>query len=168
MRSTLWLALALCTAAAPALAESDSAPPTIYRWVDENGIAHYTTDLERVPEELRDQPLRRETVSPQAPAAIDGWVRRERIPDPPAADAPSATGPSAGSEPLSALDARIAELELAIAADEDLLKGDLTNAEAPASNEALKDVSERMPARLAELKKLQAERDALAQQPSAE
>ncbi len=160
MRPTLWLALALVTAAVPALAEEDGAPPRIYRWIDENGLAHYTTDLERVPEELRDQPLRREAVSPQAPATIDGWVQRERIPDPPA---PDASGPSAGGDALSALNARIAELEQAIAADEDLLKGDLTNAEAPTSNEALKEVSERMPARLAELKKLQAERDALAQ-----
>lgn len=164
MRPTLWLVLALVSAAAPAFAEEDGGPPRIYRWVDENGIAHYTTDLERVPDELRDQPLRRETVSPQAPATLDGWVRRERIPEAPA---PSAVGPSAGRDGLSALNARIAELEQAIAADEDVLKGDLTNAEAPTSNEALTEVSERLPARLAELKKLQAERDALAQ-PGAE
>jgi hypothetical protein len=164
MRPKLWPVLALLLAALPALAEDDGAPPRIYRWVDSNGIAHYTTDLERVPEELRDQPLRREEVSAQAPAAIDAWVQRERVPDPPA---PDACGTAAGAGPLAAIDARIAELEQAIAADEDLLKGDLTNAEAPASNVALKEVAERMPARLEELEKLKAERDALAA-PSAE
>jgi hypothetical protein len=150
-----------------ALAEESSPPPRIYRWIDQNGIAHYTTDLERVPEELRDQPLRRDEVSAQAPATVDSWVQRERIPELPKADAsdPSAApgDPSSGaSDRLGALNARIAELEQAIAADEALLKGDLTDASAPASNETLKQVAERMPGRIAELKKLQADRDALA------
>lgn len=160
MRPTRWLALALLLASAAALAE-ESASPRIYRWIDENGIAHYTTDLERIPEELRDQPLRREEISAQAPATVDAWVQRERIPDPPKLEA-SGPSPSDAGDRLAALNARIAELEQAIAADETLLKGDLTDATAAASNQALKEVAERMPARLAELKKLQAERDALA------
>jgi hypothetical protein len=164
MPRIVWPALALLTlAGAPALADDASSPPRIYRWIDENGIAHYATDLERVPEELREQPLRREDASPQAPATIDSWVRRERIPE----LRPDASSGAGGGDRLAALDARIAELEQAIAADEELLKGDLTNATAPASNETLGEVSERMPARLAELKQLQAERDALAQ-PSSE
>jgi hypothetical protein len=161
MRKT-WLALPLLALALPALAQDESAaPPRIYRWIDENGVAHYTTKLERVPEELRDQPLRREEVSAQAPRAVDGWVQQERVPDPPKADG-SGPGPAASGDRLAALNARIAELEQSIAADEALLKGDLTGSAAPASNETLREVSERMPERLAELKKLQAERDALA------
>ena len=36
--------------------EDEEAPaPVIYKWVDENGIAHYTTDRERIPRELRDR-----------------------------------------------------------------------------------------------------------------
>ena len=31
----------------------ESATPTIYKWIDEHGIAHYTTDFERIPEGLR-------------------------------------------------------------------------------------------------------------------
>ena len=160
MRPTRWLAAALLAFSAAALAEEGATPPRIYRWVDENGIAHYTTSLERVPDELRDQPLRREEVSAQAPASVDAWVQRERIPDPPKAE-PSAANAGA-SDRLAALDARIAELEQAIAADEALLKGDLTEEAAPASNATLGEVSERMPARIAELKKLQAEREAAA------
>jgi hypothetical protein len=157
-----WLIALLLALALPAFAdEGDAAPPRIYRWIDENGVAHYTTNLERVPEELRDQPLRREEVSAGAPAAIDGWVQQERVPDPPKADASGPTSASSGDR-LQALNARIAVLEQAIAADETLLKGDLTGSGATASNQTLKEVAERLPERLAELKKLQAERDALA------
>jgi hypothetical protein len=159
MRPSRWIALASLVICAAAFAQDGAAPPRIYRWIDENGIAHYTTKLERVPEALRDQPLRREELSAQAPTSVDSWVQRERVPDPPTQ---GGAGPGAEvSDRLAALNARIAELEQAIAADEALLKGDLTDASAPASNEALKQVAERMPARIAELKKLQAERDAL-------
>lgn len=158
MRWTHCLALALLCAAPAASAEENAAPPRIYRWIDENGIAHYTTSLEHVPEPLRDQPLRREEVSAQAP--IDAWVVRERVPEPPAPDA-AGPAPATASDALAALNARIAELERAIAADEELLKGDLTGASAPASNETLAAVAERLPQRVAELNKLQAERDAL-------
>jgi hypothetical protein len=160
MRLTRWLALGLLALGAAALAEESGTPPHIYRWIDENGVAHYTTSLERVPEELRGQPLRREEATAAAPVSVDSWVQRERVPEPPQ---PDASAPAAGaSDPLTALNARIAALEQAIAADEALLKGDLRDANAPASNDALKEVAERMPDRIAELKKLQAERDALA------
>jgi hypothetical protein len=165
MRLTRWLALGLLALGAAALAEESSAPPPIYRWIDENGIAHYTTSLERVPEELRGQPLRREDAAAQAPVSVDAWVQRERVPEPPTPDAnaPDSGAPNAGaSDRLTELNARIAEIEQSIAADEALLTGDLTDASAPASNETLKQIAERMPDRLAELKKLQAERDALA------
>jgi len=170
MRLTRWLALGLLALGAAALAEESSAPPQIYRWIDENGIAHYTTSLERVPEELRGQPLQREEAAAQAPASVDAWVQRERVPEPstpdataPPSTAPDASAPNAGAnDRLAQLNAHIAAIEQAIAADEALLKGDLTDASAPASNDALKQVAERMPDRLAELKRLQAERDALA------
>ena len=165
MRSTLWLALAFLPISAPAFAEASTGPPHIYRWIDETGVAHYTTDLERVPKTLRDQPLRREELSAQAPATVDSWVQHERVPEPPKAAA-GGTTLSPGSR-VSELNARIVELEQAIAADESLLKSDLTDPNAPASNTALKEVAERMPDRIAELKKLQAERDALGA-PSAE
>lgn len=40
--------------------------PTIYKWVDENGVAHYTTDRDRIPSEIR---TRVERISNQPAAA---------------------------------------------------------------------------------------------------
>lgn len=78
------------------------ATPTIYKWIDEHGVAHYTTDFERIPEGLRNRvgrlgppdaalsrtpadasaPPRR---APSAPEFDDGerWVARDRSVDPP-------------------------------------------------------------------------------------
>jgi len=37
-------------------AATDQAPaPTIYKWIDENGVAHYTTDRDQIPGELRNR-----------------------------------------------------------------------------------------------------------------
>jgi hypothetical protein len=50
--------IALSLAPAVVRAEDESAPvapPTIYKWVDENGIAHYTIDRDRIPSEIRDR-----------------------------------------------------------------------------------------------------------------
>jgi len=75
--------------AAESEASSDERPaPTIYKWVDEHGIAHYTTDFERIPEALRDR------VGRLGPP--DASVRRHRI----EADAPTRTirpAPEAGA-----------------------------------------------------------------------
>jgi uncharacterized coiled-coil protein SlyX len=155
-------------------AAEEGAPPTIYRWIDQNGIAHYTTDPEQLPEALRAHlPERRAVENPplsaQAPASVDAWIGQERAPEPEVAmgDASAAAG-VAGGDAASTLDARIAELEAAIADDEELLKGDLTDASAPDSNETLKQVAARMPARIEELKRLRAEREALAPVPAEE
>lgn len=34
---------------------ADGSEPTIYKWVDENGIAHYTTNKKRIPRNLRNR-----------------------------------------------------------------------------------------------------------------
>jgi hypothetical protein len=47
------LALAALALAAPGVAQEESARPRIYKWVDENGIAHYTTDRSKIPSNLR-------------------------------------------------------------------------------------------------------------------
>ncbi len=166
MRHLALLLLASLFATA-AFANDTSEPRRIYRWVDQNGVAHYTTDLERVPDELRAAPLSREPVAAEAPTSPEAWIRQDRAEElpPPSADASGASG--ANPDRLVALDARIAEIEQAIAADEELLKTQLTDAAAPDSDDTLKQVAERMPARVAELRKLQAERTALAP-PSAE
>ena len=58
-------------------AATDRAPaPTIYKWIDENGVAHYTTDRGQIPREVRnrvgklgppDSALRRTPVEASAP-----------------------------------------------------------------------------------------------------
>lgn len=63
-------AFALSLAPVAAHAEDEAAPavaPTIYKWVDENGIAHYTTDRERIPSEIRDRVESRSEVATKNP-----------------------------------------------------------------------------------------------------
>ena len=58
-------------------AATDPAPaPTIYKWIDEHGVAHYTTDRGQIPREVRnkvgklgppDAALRRTPVEASAP-----------------------------------------------------------------------------------------------------
>jgi hypothetical protein len=152
---SLLVALALVAAVPPALARAaeDTAPPPIYRWIDENGIAHYTTDPERIPKSLRRryglpaEPLRSEPLAARAPAAAptasagpEAWAAQEKSAEPTAPAAVNAPPPewsqgqtadvAAGvpdaapsGERLEALELRIAELSAAIAADEDALSG---------------------------------------------
>jgi hypothetical protein len=63
--------------------DEEAPPPVIYKWVDENGVAHYTTDRDRIPRELRDR-----------------FVLPERAP-PRAAPAPSALEPSRSAPPVA-------------------------------------------------------------------
>jgi hypothetical protein len=143
--------LAAAPAAAPARAAAETPAPRIYRWVDENGVAHYTTDEDRIPSSLRrrfglpTQPLAREPlaagapdVAPAPPAVPpattpDAWISDEARAEPPPVDAgapPSAAEPSLppvaanaadDAERLAQLELKIAELSAAIAADEDAL-----------------------------------------------
>jgi hypothetical protein len=142
--------LAAAPAAAPVWAADETPAPRIYRWVDENGVAHYTTDEDRIPPSLRrrfglpTQPLAPEPLAAGAPDVApappaeppattpDAWIHEERA-EPPPVDAgapPSAAEPSLppvaanaadDAERLAQLELKIAELSAAIAADEDAL-----------------------------------------------
>ena len=46
------LVASLCAAPVAAEAPSGEEAPRIYRWVDANGVAHYTTDEDRMPGSL--------------------------------------------------------------------------------------------------------------------
>lgn len=91
--------------AGSALAEDAASPPRprIYRWIDENGVTHYTTELSRVPSPLRDkltepEPMQPEQVTPRAPAPAPvptPWVERNVGPKPrPPAAASASPGPA--------------------------------------------------------------------------
>jgi hypothetical protein len=180
----LLLGLALLAFAGPAFAEEET-PPRIYRWVDANGIAHYTTDPERIPASLRRryglpaEPLRSEPLDARAPApaepapsaaAPEAWAAQEKSDAPPepmplAAPADVAAGPAA--DRLQQIELRIAELSASIAADEDALSawiGDPTAGDPIelGAKPEFREIAQRLPKRIQELEALQRERDALA------
>jgi hypothetical protein len=185
----LLLGIALLVLASSAVAE-ENAPPRIYRWVDENGIAHYTTDPERIPANLRRryglpaEPLRREPLDARAPAqgAPEAWAGQEKGEAPVAAEpappgtetggewgegtpADVAAGPGADDR-LAQIELRIAELSASIAADEDALSAWIGD---PAAGDPIevgakpefREIAQRLPKRIQELEALQRERDAL-------
>jgi hypothetical protein len=141
MRSLL-LAVALTAAGLPGLAAANDepAPPRIYRWVDENGIAHYTTDAERIPKSLLRrfglpaEPLTRQPLDAHAPTSLappapghgpDAWAAQEKSAAPAVEAGPLEGGPegrAGASFEAPALVAagagssdRLAQLELRIA-----------------------------------------------------
>jgi uncharacterized protein DUF4124 len=63
------LALAACVALVAASLGSRALadPPTIYKWIDENGVAHYTTDKSRIPSNIATRVERAPSVSAPAP-----------------------------------------------------------------------------------------------------
>jgi hypothetical protein len=196
----LALLAGLCTGApAGAADEAAPAPPKIYKWVDENGIAHYTTDPGRLPDGVQrrsealgsDAALAREPVEARAPGGLsESWATRDRSAAPAEGDvwATGAGGASDASDdfvegPVTAaapptsedlavraaerdeLDSRIAELEAAVAADEDVLKGMISDPTvAPlerGDDPEFRSVALRLPERLAELRALRDRREQL-------
>jgi len=73
--AVVWL-LAFGTAAWAG--DEPAAEPTIYKWVDESGVAHYTTDRDRIPREIR---TRVERVEPTRPAATAAPHREDLMRD---------------------------------------------------------------------------------------
>ena len=152
MRSLL-LAVALAAAGLPGFAAADAgaAPPRIYRWVDENGIAHYTTDPDRIPKSLRRrfglpaEPLRSEPLDARAPATPvppapardpDAWATEEKRAEPAVEAGPRALGP----EPAKAESAEVAALQAGTApAGDALARLELRIAELAASIAADED-----------------------------
>ena len=86
--------IVFCAITAAAQAES----PTIYKWVDENGIAHYTTNHDRIPSAIRD---RVESVAAKplpAAASVAGQPNREDLLRDAVRTAPT---PGAAAEPVA-------------------------------------------------------------------
>ena len=153
-----------------ALASPASAGPRdpLYQWTDASGAVRYTTEIERIPEELRDAKVivtAAPRTAPERPAAS---------PAPAPVPAPSApvesAPPPAASVPLdpklAALDARIAELEQSIAADEAALGDYISDPErATKQRDAAGDVAaiaDRLPKLQNELRELRKQREAAA------
>jgi hypothetical protein len=217
MRAALYLAVALGTA--PAIwiaaagatepdeseeaegqAATDESPaPTIYKWIDEHGVAHYTTDRDRIPGELRnrvgklgppDAALKRRPVKASAPPVRefdDGehWAARDRSFERPrdAWDEGDPYGnlplPVSGEgdvfmseaeqeerrQRLEDIDDRIASLQTDIAASEEALKALLVipvleggGPLAMADDPTFREVADRLPKLLSDLRALEDER----------
>ncbi len=187
-RGWLTLGLALCVLALPLVAAAQDAEPEgaaastprIYRWIDENGIAHYTTEPGRIPAALRGRLGGLSDTSPGAAVGgtSDAWASRDRAvaPDPEGwyedGDVPH-VDPEVQEEQreeravaLFDIDLRIAELENVIREDEDALKTMVSdpNSGGPLAsdeNEAFKTIAMRLPQRLKELRSLRDQRAAL-------
>ena len=87
--------LALLAIATHAQAE----PPAIYKWVDENGIAHYTTDRDKIPGAIRNRVESRGAATPAKAPDVAAPPYREDLMRDVVHTAPAA---AAGGEPIAA------------------------------------------------------------------
>lgn len=165
------VALVSCAALALALAAPASARPrdALYQWTDATGAVRYTTQIERVPVGQRGEAV-----------LIAGTHGAPRAGNQPTAEKPTAAQPaaapvaqpsSAPSPEIAALDARIAELEKSIAADEAAL-GDYISDPDRAKRQAdsaedVAAIADRLPRLQNELRELRAKRAAAAGAPAA-
>jgi len=147
----------------------------LYRWLDRHGVVRYTTDLGRIPKSRRSTVVR---VIPESTAATSVAPPAPTAPLPgvvPAADAdpfsapgqvsnvaPQAAAPASGSWPE--LDARIAELELLVAQDEERIKQMVSAPQVGdhdelIDSEELREIGARLPVLQGELAELKRWRD---------
>ena len=171
--------------AAPGLAQEEpvSVAPRIYRWIDENGIVHYTTERQRIPSSLRNRVSQPDAPNSN-PASSERWVSQDRRGrtsgdiwaegddddaelDPFEAGKPNA---NLSAEEIAALqierdnlDFRIAELEADISADEEAIKLIISNPDSggplvSGATPQFREIAERLPQRLTELRTLRTER----------
>jgi hypothetical protein len=167
-KTTSYLQGALIACAALALAAPAAARPrdALYQWTDATGAVRYTTQIERIPAEQRG-----------AAVLVAGAYGAPRAGEKPTAEKPTAAQPaaepaaqpsSAPSPAVAALDARIAELEKSIAADEAALAdyiSDPERAKRPDSGD-IAPIADRLPRLQDELRELRAQRAAAAGAPA--
>jgi hypothetical protein len=149
----------LFATAGPATSQQETTRPIIYKWVDINGIAHYTTDPDDIPSELRDRldEVRRQRqtdpVEPAEAAPLDPydpwaevsveepddlWVVQDSLGSADEIGSDDPFGVSPTSDPAEerrrkaerqALDQQIEKLQAQISVDEELLKTWIANPE---------------------------------------
>jgi hypothetical protein len=168
---------ALSAALSSAAIAAEESETELYRWLDRHGVVRYTTDLGRIPNSRRSTvvrvvphtvPTSTTSVAPPAPSApLPGLV--------PAADAdpfmppgqvsnvaPQASVPATSSWPE--LDARIAELEMLVAQDEEAIKQMISTPQTGdhddlIDSEELREIGARLPVLQGELEELKRWRD---------
>jgi hypothetical protein len=160
--SARWLAPLAGLLIALLLPAPGSAQTRVYKWVDDDGQAHYTLERSEIPPSLR-QRLRPGVVVPtggEEPAGRDEIERTALEEIRPAFGAAASVG-SALPEPPSAAADEISELEAQIRRDREALK-DLVSRQGLASAEftndpRVREIAERLPRLQAELEALRRE-----------
>jgi uncharacterized coiled-coil protein SlyX len=179
-RGATWVALvgfALATALPSIAIGAQQSETELYRWLDRHGVVRYTTDLDRIPNSRRSTvvrvvphsiPTSTTSVAPPAPAApLPGLVPAPDA-DPFSAPgqvpnvAPQASAPVTSSWPE--LDARIAELEMLVAKDEETIKQMVSTPQVGdhdelIDSEELREIGARLPVLQGELAELKRWRD---------
>jgi uncharacterized coiled-coil protein SlyX len=144
----------------------------LYRWLDRHGVVRYTTDLSRIPNARRSTVIR--VVPPSIPTATSRAAPAAPVPgtDPfnapgqvPQVDAQDlATDAAAGGGSWPELDARIAELEILVAKDEEAIKEMVSTPQTGdydelIDSEELREIGARLPVLQGELAELKRWRD---------
>jgi len=159
-----------------AIAASAGPRDPLYQWTDAGGAVRYTSEIERIPAEQRSAALviaagrggtrPAEPPSPAPPSAAQPAAQKPATAAAPVDSAPPPGATAAPTDPkLAALDARIAELEQKIAADEAALGDYISDPERAAKKDDAGDVAaiaDRLPKLQSELRELRAQRDAAA------
>ena len=144
----------------------------LYRWLDRHGVVRYTTDLGRIPDARRDTVIR--VVPPSIPIATSRAAPAAPIVGEDPFSAPSQTqrvgaqgfapaaAPSGSSWPE--LDARIAELEMLVAKDEETIKEMISTPQTGdhddlVNSQELREIGARLPVLQGELAELKRWRD---------
>jgi hypothetical protein len=92
--------LVLLVPATRAIAAAEA--PVVYRWVDDQGVAHYTADLDRVPSSVRGRVNEVRSPSADAPDVRSERFAVENAAPASAAEAPGAVPAAAATAPTSA------------------------------------------------------------------
>jgi hypothetical protein len=170
-------AFALSTALPRAALGAQQSEVELYRWLDRHGVVRYTTDLERIPNSRRSTvvrvipqsiPTSTTSVAPPAPAAPLPGVAPAPNADPfqapgqVTATTPQSPAPATHSWPE--LDARIAELEMLVAKDEEAIKEMISKPQTGPDDELidseeLREIGARLPVLQGELAELKRWRD---------
>ena len=166
----LWIAL-------PSVAIGAQQSETeLYRWLDRHGVVRYTTDLSRIPNARRSTVIR--VVPPSIPTATSRAAPAAPgllpVPGADPFNAPGqvspvdaqdlATGAAAGGGSWPELDARIAELEMLVAKDEEAIKEMISTPQTGdhdelIDSEELREIGARLPVLQGELAELKRWRD---------
>lgn len=158
-----WTGLAALTAAGWLGCAAPTPSRSLYQWTDASGNVRYTSFPDRIPRGRRG--TRKVVEAParaQASTALPAATVTIPLPAAPATAPPAVEAPPTPANPL---DARIAELEAQVKADEEALKtmiSDPAQAEALRSSPRLHQIAEQLPQLQAELAVLRKQRAAAA------